>query len=90
MPAERFESELRGLLEIYPNLYALDSANAMLAKIAPLRTVADARLPIARLRMEKSPSEIAAIQRATDASIDAHRAAWKAIKPASTSISLRR
>ncbi len=81
MPAERFESGLRALLEIYPNLYALDSANAMLAKIAPLRTILDARLPIARLRMEKSPAEIAAIQKATDASIDAHRAAWKAITP---------
>jgi Xaa-Pro aminopeptidase len=80
MPAERFESELRALLEIYPNLYALDSANAMLVKIAPLRTVLDARLLIAHLRMEKSPAEIAAIQKATDASIDAHRAAWRAIK----------
>jgi Xaa-Pro aminopeptidase len=68
------------LLEIYPNLYALDSANAMLGRIAPLRTVLDARLPIARLRMEKSPAEIAAIQKATDASIDAHRAAWRSIK----------
>ena len=77
MPAERFESELRALLELYPNLYALDSAIALLAKIAPLRTVLDARLPIARLRMEKSPAEIAAIQKATDASIDAHRAAWQ-------------
>src|SRR5580692_3029061 len=47
MPAERFESELRALLEIYPNLYALDSANAMIARIAPLRTILDARLPIA-------------------------------------------
>ena len=80
MPAERFESELRTLLEIYPSLYALDSANAVLARIAPLRTVLDARLPIARLRMEKSPAEIAAIQKATDASIDAHRAAWKTMK----------
>jgi Xaa-Pro aminopeptidase len=80
MPAEHFESELRALLEIYPNLYALDSANAMLARIAPIRAVLDARLSIARLRMEKSPAEIAAIQKATDASIDAHRAAWKTIK----------
>jgi len=80
MAAERFESELRALLEIYPNLYALDSANGMLVKIAPMRTVLDARLLIARLRMEKSPAEIAAIQKATDASIDAHRAAWRAIK----------
>lgn len=81
MAAERFEAELRALLEIYPNLYALDSASALMRKLAPMRTVLDAGLPIARLRMEKSPAEIAAIQRATDASIDAHRAAWKTIKP---------
>lgn len=81
MPAERFESELRALLELYPNLYALDSAQALLAKLAPLRTLLDAGLPVARLRMDKSPAEIEAIQRATDASIDAHRAAWKMIKP---------
>lgn len=81
MAAERFEAELRALLEIYPNLYALDSASALMRKLAPMRTVLDAGLPIARLRMEKSPAEIEAIQRATDASIDAHRAAWKTIKP---------
>lgn len=81
MPAERFEAELRELLEIYPNLYALDTASATLAKLAPLRTVLDARLLIARLRMEKSPAEIEAIQKATDASIDAHRVAWKMTKP---------
>lgn len=81
MPAEHFESELRALLEIYPNLYALDTSSATLAKLAPMRSVLDARLPIAQLRMEKSPAEIEAIQRATEASLDAHRAAWKMIKP---------
>jgi Xaa-Pro aminopeptidase len=83
MPAERFETELRSLLEIYPILYALtsDPAASVLAKIAPLRNSLDARLSIAQLRMEKSSAEIAAIQKATDASIDAHRAAWKSIRP---------
>jgi Xaa-Pro aminopeptidase len=83
MPAEHFESELRSLLEIYPDLYALtgDPAASAVAKLAPLRTVLDARLAIANLRMEKSPAEIAAIQRATDASVDAHRVAWKSIGP---------
>jgi Xaa-Pro aminopeptidase len=79
MPAERFEAELRSLLELYPNLYGLDSA--LLTKLAPMRSVLDARRSIARLRMEKSPAEIAAIQKATDASIDAHLAAWRSIKP---------
>ena len=31
--------------------------------------------------MVKSASEIALIQKATDVSIEAHRAAWKAIRP---------
>ncbi|HWF09032.1 MAG TPA: aminopeptidase P N-terminal domain-containing protein [Bryobacteraceae bacterium] len=83
MAAERFESQLHSLLGIYPNLYALasDPAAAALTKLAPLRTVTDARLSIARLRMEKSPAEIAEIQKATDVSIAAHRAVWKTIKP---------
>jgi Xaa-Pro aminopeptidase len=78
MAAERFETELRSLLEVYPNLYGFDGD---LAKAAPLRKVLDARMPIAHLRMEKSPAEIASIQKATEASMDAHRAAWKAIGP---------
>src|SRR5258708_40198219 len=53
----------------------------MLESFAPVRPVREAWLGIARLRMEKSPEEIAAIQKATDASVDAHRAAWKAIGP---------
>jgi Xaa-Pro aminopeptidase len=83
MPAERFESQLRALLELYPNIYTLagEPAAEVLPKIAPLRAVQDIRLAIARLRMEKSPGEIAAIQKSTDASIDAHRAAWRIIKP---------
>jgi len=36
---------------------------------------------LAKLRMEKSADEIAKIQRSTDASIDAHRAAWRMIHP---------
>ena len=83
LPAEQFEAQLRRLLEIYPDLYALkgDPAAGVLSTIAPLRTIKDATMPIAHLRMQKSASEIAAIQKATDASIDAHRAAWRAIAP---------
>jgi Xaa-Pro aminopeptidase len=83
MPAERFESELRALLDIYPNLYGLasDPSAGALGRIAPFRPLIDARMLIAKLRMVKSAAEIAAIQRATDASIDAHRAAWRTIKP---------
>ncbi len=83
LPAEEFESELRKLLTAYPDLYSLksDPASEVLGKLAPMRTMSDIAPAIGRLRMEKSSSEIAAIQKATDASIEAHRAAWSAIAP---------
>ena len=81
MPAEHFENELRTLLEAYPDAYALSSGNTAMSRIAPLRNILDAGEPIAKLRMRKSAAEIAAIQRATDASIEAHQAAWRVIKP---------
>ena len=83
LPAERFETEVHNLLDLYPNLYALasDPLAAPLTQMFPRRPLTDARPKIAALRMVKSQSEIALIQKATDASIDAHRAAWKAIHP---------
>jgi Xaa-Pro aminopeptidase len=83
LPAERLETELRTLLDLYPNLYALtsDPLAAPLTQLFPRRPLIDARPKIAALRMVKSAAEIALIQKATDASIDAHRAAWKAIHP---------
>jgi Xaa-Pro aminopeptidase len=83
MPAERFETELRSLLDQYPGVYAItsDPLAAPLTQMFPRRTVSDARPKIAELRMVKSEAEIALIQKATDASIDAHRAAWKTLRP---------
>lgn len=79
LPAEQFERELRALLDEYPYLAAI--TNEPLNKIAPSKTVKDSKAEIASLRMVKSPAEIAAIQRTTDASIAAHRAAWRIMKP---------
>ncbi len=83
LPAEKFESQLHSLLENYPKLYTVagDAADSAMQTIAPLRTRIDAKPLIAKLRMEKSPDEIRRIQHATDASIEAHRAAWKMIRP---------
>lgn len=83
LPAERFETEFASLLALYPNLYALasDPLAAPLAQMFPRRAVIDGRPKIAALRMVKSAEEISLIQRSTDASIDAHRAAWKTIHP---------
>jgi Xaa-Pro aminopeptidase len=81
MPA--FESELLKLLREYPHLYGLKGTAAAdrLEKLAPLRGIADARPAIGKLRMKKSPEEIALIERATGVSIEAHRAAWKRAAP---------
>jgi Xaa-Pro aminopeptidase len=81
LPAERFESELRALLDLYQTTYALPADASRVTALAPLRTPLDAVKEIAKLRMEKSAFEISAIQRATDASIDSHRAAWNILKP---------
>jgi Xaa-Pro aminopeptidase len=54
---------------------------ANLRKIAPLATLGDLRAVLTRLRMVKSPGEIALIRKATEASIDAHLAAMKAVRP---------
>jgi Xaa-Pro aminopeptidase len=83
MPVEKFESEFRRLLEQYPKLYALvDRPEAAKIKaLAPLRDISNATLEIAKLRMEKSPEELELLQHATDATVAAHRAAWKRAAP---------
>ena len=83
LPAETFETEFRKFLEQYPKLYALTDRPeaAKIKALAPLRDIANAAPEIARLRMEKSPAELAAMQRAVDATLAAHRAAWKRAAP---------
>jgi len=49
--------------------------------LAPQASLADIRLTIGRLRAVKSPGEIALIRKAVDASVEAHLAAMKAVKP---------
>ena len=83
MAAPALESELLKLLDQYPGFYALKGTPdaAKLEKLAPLRDLADVRPAIAKLRMKKSPEEIASIEHATDVSIQAHLAAWKRVAP---------
>ena len=83
MPAEKFESELREILQAYARIYTLaeQPAAGRLKQLAPLREIANAAPAIATLRMAKSPEEIALIQRATDVTLDAHRAAWRRAAP---------
>jgi Xaa-Pro aminopeptidase len=79
MPVERFESELRLLLEKNSRIYTdLTHPSAKkLEMLAPFRTQVSATQPIAHLRMKKSPAEIDAIQHTTDISVEAHKEAWK-------------
>ena len=79
MALPAFESELLRLMRQYPRLYALKGTR--LEKLAPLREISDVQPAIAKLRMKKSPDEIALIERATNVSIEAHRAAWKRAAP---------
>ncbi len=83
MPAEKFEAELAVALEAYPRIYTLTDQPAAerLKQLAPLRGISSAAPAIAKLRMHKSPEEIALIQHAIDVTIEAHRAAWQRAAP---------
>ena len=81
LPIERLEAELDRTLSANARVYALwgqPSVDQLRVRY-PFREVLDATPLIAKLRVKKSAAEIAAIQHATDVSIDAQRAAWKRI-----------
>ena len=92
LPIEKFEAELDKALEAHENLYAAlnQPSTQGLETRYPFREVADATPLIAKLRMKKSPSEIAAIQHATDVSLQAHRDGMEAHRRRAIRISDRR
>ncbi|MDX2181115.1 MAG: Xaa-Pro peptidase family protein [Bryobacteraceae bacterium] len=77
-PNDALEKDLR---ELTGKLYALPEAHAKLRGLAPKAEVLDATPALAKLRMTKSPRELAAMEKAIAASMDAHRASWRAAKP---------
>ena len=79
LPIEKFEAELDKALSANEKVYALQNSSFTdkLKTLYPFRNISDAAPPVAKLRMKKSPAELAAIQRATDVSLEAHRQAWK-------------
>jgi len=82
LPVESFESKLHKQLDRYSSIYTLgEESTAQLRALAPLRDISGAGPMIARLRMHKSPEELALIQRSIDATLAAHRAAWKRAAP---------
>jgi Xaa-Pro aminopeptidase len=89
-----FQSELQEALKAFPKIHTeltpqpesgedwfLKDMLAKLRKVAPLANFADLRTLVTRMRMVKSPSEIALIRKAVEASVEAHLAAMKAVKP---------
>ena len=82
-PIEKFESELDQALSEQDKLYAPLSqpGTDKLKTLYPFREISDAAALITKLRVKKSPAELAAIQHATDVSVEAHRAAWKRMAP---------
>jgi Xaa-Pro aminopeptidase len=84
LPIEQLEAQLDLALASHARLYApwTESYAGQLRARYPFREVADATPLITKLRVKKSEAEIAAIQHATDVSIEAHRAAWKRLAAA--------
>ena len=81
MPAESFETKLHDVLQAYARIYTLTDQAARLKQLEPLREIGNAAAAVATLRMSKSPEEIALIQRATDVTLEGHRAAWQRAAP---------
>ncbi len=82
MRYERLEAQIARSLEYATDLYTVfDGHEAQLGKIAPLRSVKDARLTVTQLRLKKSAGELGLLQKAIDASVAAHLASWRQAKP---------
>src|SRR5947209_10581109 len=86
-----FHSELLEALKNFPKIYTELTPQpesgedafqakmvASLRKLAPLATLADIRPAVTRMRVVKSPGELALIRKAVEASVDALLAAMKA------------
>lgn len=89
-----FQAELLEALKTFPKIYTeltpqsesgedyfIEQTNSKLRNIAPLAKFADLRPLATRMRMVKSPGEVALIRKAVEASVDAHLAAMKAVQP---------
>jgi Xaa-Pro aminopeptidase len=81
LPIEKLETELDRELSAHDRLYApwVEAYTGQLRARYPFRALADATPLISKLRAIKSEAEIAAIQHATDVSVETQRAAWKRV-----------
>ncbi|HLX46261.1 MAG TPA: Xaa-Pro peptidase family protein [Bryobacteraceae bacterium] len=83
LPHSAIETTFLRLLENSNLLYTVDGdpRSHKLAQLAPFHETSPAGRVIARKRMMKSPAELELITKATDATVAAHLAAWKKMKP---------
>lgn len=79
MDIEQFEPQLFRRLETPRKIYTdfTNPASEKYKGVLALRKTEDARPLVYALRAKKSANEIAMIQRTTDISVDAHKAAWR-------------
>ncbi len=82
LPKASVETTFLRLIETAPKIYGVrgDVQLEKLKGLAPLHEEGNATALIAKLREFKSPAELAAIQKASDATVAAHLAAWHAMK----------
>jgi Xaa-Pro aminopeptidase len=78
-PIEKFEPSLLEAIAASEKVYSNPESPSApkLEKMLAFRRILPAAPVIAKMRMKKSPAEIAAIRRASSVSVDAQRAAWK-------------
>lgn len=83
LPSETFEDKLPKWVSESRTVYTVmeNRQSEALKQLLATRDIRAVETAIAKLRMKKSPAEIAAIQYSTDIGIEAHRAAWKRMKP---------
>ncbi len=82
-PMSALQAELTAALPTSRRIYTIpgDAQGEKVRSLAVFHEQGNAATLIQKLRMVKSPSEIELISRATDISMDAHRAAWAVTKP---------
>jgi Xaa-Pro aminopeptidase len=83
LPHSAIESTYLKMLDGSRYLYTVpgDAGAKKLRALAPLHEERNAAAEISRLRVVKSPAEIGLIAEASDVTVVAHLAAWKAMKP---------
>jgi Xaa-Pro aminopeptidase len=83
-----WESEAKRLLADVAHVYTLGGDKPRVQQLLEGREVKEAGLTLAGMRMVKSPGEVELLQRSIDVTLEAHKAAWKRVKPGVTEYQL--